>query len=80
VAEEDQGAALGHRREAAFGQLVPLGGGDGLPDDRQDVLLFLVEVLFQAGMQFAEISRQGVPVAGACRALPRRQRRFGARR
>ena len=29
-------------------------------------------------MQLAEISRQGVPVAGARRALPRRQRRFSA--
>jgi len=44
VAEEDQGAALRHRREAAFGQLVPLGGCDRLPDDRQDVLLSVVVI------------------------------------
>jgi hypothetical protein len=49
VAQEDEGAALGHGGKAALGELVPFGGRDRPRDDRQDLLLFGVEMLTQVG-------------------------------
>jgi hypothetical protein len=72
VAQEDQGAALGHGGEAALGELVPFGGRDRPRDDRQDLLLFGVEMLTQASGQLRERVSQAAGVAGAGRALPGR--------
>ena len=76
MAEEDQGAALGHGGEAALGELAPFGGRDRPRDDRQDLLLFGVEMLTQASGQLRERVGQEAGVAGASGALPGRQDGF----